>query len=207
MRAIIVGHGPSMLAEPMGSLIDEFDKVIRLKRCQGTLEEPDYYGTKTDIVGGSLTIAGHLRGIGNAKEYWVFLDSRHTDASPETLAGIPYIFRGYETLMDKDLCNYWDKQYRELRDDMGGPGHDHTSQGFKAIVYACHHLSPDELVLVGFDNVMTGRFTWSITRGPEWQHYPDHRWDVEHALLEKVQEEYPDTKIGWLLPDSEETND
>lgn len=204
MKAIIVGHGPSILGEKMGHLIDDFDKIIRLKRCQHTLDEPDYFGTKTDIVGGSLTIASQLRGIGNSPEYWIFLDSRHADVSRETLASIPFLFRGYECVMDRDLCTYWDEQYRQLRDKMGGPGHNHTSQGFKAIVYACQHLAPDELILVGFDNVMTGRFTWSITRGPEWQHYPDHRWDVEHALLEQVQREYPDTKLGWLLPDEEE---
>lgn len=201
MKAIIVGHGPSMLVEPMGHLIDEHDKVIRLKRCQDTLTQPDHYGTRTDIVGGSLTIAAHLRGIGGAREYWVFTDSRHEDTPQDTLASVPFLFRGNECILDDDLCRQWDTRYRALRDEMGGPGHNHTSQGFKAIIYACHHLAPEELVLVGFDNVMTGRFTWSITRGPEWQHYPDHRWDVEHKLLEQVQSDYPDTQIGWLLPD------
>jgi len=226
MKAIIVGHGPSILAEPMGMLVDEHDVVIRLKRCQQTLENPDYFGTKTDVVAGSLTIAGELKGIGGADEYWIFVDSRHENTHPDVLesakrylsrpqkkgptlnpelppVGSPEHFN--RVILDKELCDYWDQQYRNLRDEMGGEGHNHTSQGMKALIYAMHHLRPDELTLVGFDNIATGEFTWSITRGPEWQHYPDHRWDVEHRLLQQVANAYPHTAIGFLLPEDETT--
>ena len=91
MKAIIVGHGPSIMGEEMGHLIDEFDYVIRLKRCQHTLDLPQYFGKKTDIVGGSLTIAGALRDI-PAQQYWVFVDSRHTDTDPVVIKYAPTIF-------------------------------------------------------------------------------------------------------------------
>ena len=165
-----------MLWEPMGQIIDTYDKVIRLKRCQDTLKHPDYYGTKTDVIGGSLTIAGQLRGIGNAPEYWVFVDSRHTKFDPVELARVPQMFGNQRCILDKALCDDWDQRYRDKRDQMGGHGHNHTSQGFKAIVYALQHMTLDSLTLVGFDNVLTGEFTWSITRGPDWKKYPDHRW-------------------------------
>lgn len=202
MKAIIVGHGPSIMGEEMGSLIDEFDTVIRLKRCQETLKHPENFGSKTDIVAGSLTIAGALRDI-DADQYWVFVDSRHTDTDPILIERTPRIFEPAPCILDKPLCDSWDELYRSKRDEMGGQGHNHTSQGFKAIIYALHYLKPDELILVGFDNIYTGEFTWSITRGPKWKHYPDHRWDVEHALLEDVKKTY-NAKIGFLLPDIKE---
>lgn len=222
MRAIIVGHGPSVLVEPMGHLIDEFDVVIRLKRCQDTLKMPEHYGTKTDIVGGSLNISGQLKGIGDATQYWIFVDSRHEKAHPDTLTAAvqylasPNVPRGANdnrvvipntVILDKDLCDTWDAKYRSLRDYLGEKGHAHTSQGFKAIVYALEHLKPDELVLVGFDNVMSGEFTWSITRGPDWTHYPDHNWRTEHELLKQAELAYPKTKIGFLLPEAQDATE
>lgn len=202
MKAIIVGHGPSIMGEEMGELIDEFDIVIRLKRCQHTLDVPKNFGTKTTIVAGSLTIAGALRDI-EAEQYWVFVDSRHTDVDSAVLESAPKIFNPKPCKLDKNLCDSWDEIYRSKRDEMGGQGHNHTSQGFKAIVYALHFLKPDELVLVGFDNIYSGDFTWSITRGPEWKHYPDHRWDVEHVLIDELKKVY-NIPIGFLLPDTED---
>ena len=38
----------------------------------------------------------------------------------------------------------------------------------------------------GFDNVKTGTFTWSLMRGPDWEQYPDHRWDVEKEMARLV---------------------
>lgn len=199
----IVGHGPSMLMEEMGDIIDDCDIVVRLKETAvETLKYPKHYGTKTDIIGGSLTIAQKIARI-PAEQYWVFLDSRHEDVSRETLASVPYIFSPKEVIMDKGLCDDWDMRYRSLRDDMDGPGHNHTSQGFKAILYALHFLEPERLLLAGFDNVMTGKFSWSVTRGPEWQHYPDHRWDVENRLLGALQANYPKTELGFLIPEEE----
>ena len=200
MKPIIVGHGPSIMGEEMGKLIDEFDIVIRLKRCQHTLGLPQHFGKKTSVVAGRLTIAGALREI-QADAYWVLLDSRHTDTDQTIIDNVQNIF-DKPCILDQGLCNSWDEIYRSKRDDMGGQGHNHTSQGFKAILYALHFLAIDELILVGFDNIYSGDFTWSITRGPDWKHYPDHRWDVEHKLLTDLKKTY-DIPIGFLLPDME----
>ena len=63
------------------------------------------------------------------------------------------------------------------------------SAGLHAILYACH-LGYREIVLFGFDNVASGGFTWSVTRGPEWNQYPDHRWDIEREMVKLIGSEY-----------------
>jgi len=215
MKAIIVGHGSSMLAEPMGMLIDEFDYVIRLKRCHETLKEPDIYGTKTTHIGGSMGICGGLMDI-PANEYWAFTDSRHHDR-PELLDPIRRMFhkRKLPLFIDDELCRRWDKIFMDNRAEIDVHaqmknskyadeiGEKHTSQGFKGIVYACSHLDIDELVLVGFDNIHSGEFSWSVTRGPDWKQYPQHDWATEHRLIPLVAETY-NVKIGFLLPDVKE---
>ena len=217
-RAIIVGHGPSILAEKMGKLIDEFDYVIRLKRCHETLKEPDYYGTKTTHLGGSLGITGSLMDI-PADEYWGFSDSRHYhhDNVAERVRRM-FHQRQLPFWMDEELCRKWDKIFMDNRSmEVLDPrmqnskyadeiGEKHTSQGFKGIVYACERLDIDELVLVGFDNIYTGGFTWSVTRGPKWKQYPKHDWKTESRMIPLVEEEY-NVKIGFLLPDVEEESE
>jgi len=64
------------------------------------------------------------------------------------------------------------------------------SAGFHTILYACQFLKPETITLAGFDNVESGGFTWSITRGPKWDKYPDHRWDMEHDLIGDVEREF-----------------
>ena len=69
-------------------------------------------------------------------------------------------------------------------------GHLHMSSGLHALLYACYWLKPKRVNMVGYDNVKTGAFTWSITRGPEWGHYPDHRWDIEHKMVHEIAEQF-----------------
>ena len=209
MKAIIVGHGPSMLAEPMGEEIDSHDIVIRMKRCQELLKQPEYFGTKTDVVCGSFTIATQLKKI-PAEEYWVFMDSRHGDKSPEAM--IEH-FSPKKCIIDKDLCDSWNENYRAWR-DQAGPietpdqvkeftplGHNHMSAGLHTLIYACDFLDVDVVHLIGCDNLATGKWAWSLTRGPEYTNYPDHRWDVEHKIVPMVAEAY-NQKIGYILPEA-----
>jgi hypothetical protein len=64
------------------------------------------------------------------------------------------------------------------------------SAGFHTILYTCRFLKPETITLAGFDNLESGGFTWSITRGPKWDKYPDHRWDMEHDLIGDVEREF-----------------
>jgi hypothetical protein len=210
MRAVIVGHGPSIFGEKMGVEIDGFDVVIRQKRCQETLKHPDYYGTRTDVVSGSWTIAKGLRGI-PANEYWVFLDSRHNEVTEGQIDAMRAHFEPARCVIDEPLCSTWNEAYRALRtpytlgeqmerkgtsDDRG---HTHMSAGLHTLIYACSQY--DEVVLVGCDNLASGKFTWSVTRGPDWQKYPDHRWDIEHKMIPTIANHF-DTKIGYLFPEA-----
>lgn len=201
MDVVIVGHGPSLLSARQGERIDSFDKVIRQKRCQETLKYPEQYGTRKDVVCGSWTIRAELWKVGTP-EIWVFMDSRH-EKVPEVEVQAAQR-QGWR--VNRGLCNEWNGRYRNRRTAYTRPegmaefdplGHPHLSAGFHALLYACHFLKPRSVTLAGFDNVETGRFTWSITRGPEWSQYPDHRWDIEHEMLQDVQNEW-DVEVKFL---------
>ena len=190
-----MGHGPSLLEKRAGSLIDSFDVVVRQKRCQETLKYPEIYGTRKDVVCGSWTIAPELPQVG-AGEVWVFMDSRHEGVSDEAVREAE---RRIPCRIDRSLCSTWNRLYRLRRTPYDRPkgmqefdplGHPHLSAGFHTLLYACHFLKPERVTLAGFDNIETGRFTWSITRGPDWGRYPDHRWDIEHEMLKDVADEF-----------------
>lgn len=210
MAAVIVGHGPSVLMEPMGELIDAYDFVVRMKRCQETLKHPQHYGTRTDAVCGSWTIAAELKRI-DAGEYWIFLDSRHDDVNDYQIERMAEHFAPRPMLLDREICATWNARYRdartpfELHDQMETKrtsddlGHTHMSAGLHALIYACRRFG--EVHLVGFDNVMSGDFTWSVTRGPQWDKYPDHRWDVEREMVGRIANEYG-ALVGALIPEA-----
>lgn len=219
MNAIIVGNGPSILMEEMGPLIDEYDCVIRMKRCSDQLALPQYFGTKTNILAGSLTIAAHLKDI-QSELYWILLDSRHdTPEAKQLLADLKEVhYRTRKMEVFPAVAKQWRDSYMELRDSQPVPelhpqmrpskycddrGEKHPSQGFQTLVYAAATGDFDRITLVGFDNLMTGEFTWSVTRGPKWDHYPQHRWDIEYQMLPMIEEEYG-IQIGYMLPDLQE---
>ena len=213
-RCIIVGHAPSMLLEEMGELIDGYDTVIRLKNCRQTLMKPEFYGTKTDIVGGSLTIAGQLRDL-TSEKFWIWTDSRHEGWEwNDQINALPHIFTNKRVFIDRDLCNTWNTTYRNMREATPdhnwdeamrasrydtGEGENHMSQGLHALVYACALLKPDAVDLIGFDNVLTGEFNWSVTRGEDWDKYPRHRWDIENKMVDIISKHY-DVPVVCPLP-------
>lgn len=192
---IIVGHGPSLLDIPRGAVIDAHDTVIRMKFPP---KEKEFYGGKTDIMGGSLTIAQRLTELpGDMK--WVFLDSRHANLSATAIDhALPGLFANKKLQYNKSLCDQWDHMYRQYRTPIAfdsvmtdSPSSDslgerHLSQGFKALLYTAYYIKPRTVNVVGFDNIKNGYFTWSVTRGEDWTKYPKHRWDVEHKMLDML---------------------
>jgi hypothetical protein len=188
-----VGHGPSLLQKRLGEWIDSFDFVIRQKRCQETLKHPDIYGTRKDAVCGSLSIAPALSLVG-AEEIWVFMDSRHAHVSDEQVEEFQKEWR-----IDRELCDNWNARYRARRTpyekheqmrEFDSIGHPHLSAGFHTLIYASEFLKPKTIALAGFDNVRNGSFTWSITRGPDWRNYPDHRWDIENKMVSDIEDQF-----------------
>jgi hypothetical protein len=218
MKVVIVGHGPSLLAGKLGKEIDAHDVVVRLKRCQETLIYPETYGAKTDYLAGSFNIASQLPQVTTpSKGFWVFLDSRHGDVTDDQILNLRrYMERTAPTVIDKGLCERWQEIYREMREpstcdkrQVRGNysdtdlGHNHMSQGAMAIIHAAALLNPESITLAGFDNIVTGGFTWSVTRGPDWDKYPDHNWETENRLVERVMEEYC-VPINILMPEEKE---
>lgn len=195
MKIAIVGHGPSLQSAGLGPIIDSHDIVIRQKAIAHNLvcTYPKDFGKKTSIICGSYTIRESLFWDVNAK-IWVFVDSRHSDIN------IPADNR---FIILKDVCNYWNNIYRSLRTNnyirhkkmtihktSSDVGHNHMSCGLHTIIYACEILKPKKLTLFGFDNIKSGAFTWSLTRGESWDQYPDHRWDVEQTLVKNISDKY-----------------
>ena len=191
----IIGHGPSILNSNLGSSIDSYDTVIRQKAVSQSLVHnyPKDFGTKTSIICGSYTIKEALLWE-PAANIWVFVDSRHEKLNIATDLRF--------TLL-KDKCDYWNNFYRSLRTDdftrhekmtthatSSDVGHNHMSCGLHTIMYACEILKPKKLTLFGFDNISSGKFNWSLTRGPDWNQYPDHRWDIEKEMLLVLADRY-----------------
>lgn len=197
MDAIIIGHGPSLLERREGVRIDLHTFVIRQKRCWDLMKVPQVYGTKTTAICGSWTIRKQLKQV-PAHFYWAFLDSRHGEVTEDELDKAAD--QGFETR--RTLCDHWNERYRQMRtpfemwpqserkatsDDLG---HTHMSGGLHTLLYTCELLKPKRIILAGYDNVRTGTFTWSLARGPEWNQYPDHRWDIENKMVPIIASEY-----------------
>lgn len=198
---VIVGHGPSLLEKRAGAEIDSHDFVVRLKRSKDLLRYPEIYGARADAVCGSWTIRRELADV--APLVWVFMDSRHDSVPDEEVERAEMEI---PCRIERELCRYWNRVYRAMRTPYEMPngmqqfdplGHPHMSAGMHAIVYAAAILPCERITLAGFDNIETGTFTWSVTRGPDWMQYPDHRWDVEHELIKQVSDEF-DVEIAFL---------
>lgn len=181
----IVGHGPSLLSrEDTGPAIDKSDCVVRMKQAGFELMRgfPQSVGRKVDFWGGSYTICEVVRKLALlcGVPAWVWVDSRHENT--------PILSTGL--VIDKVLCDEWDARYREIMERCKEAGeHRHTSQGTKAILYACQFLRPSSIQLWGCDNLKSGKPGWSLTRGRGWN-YPDHNWHAERELLSDIEREF-----------------
>jgi hypothetical protein len=196
---VIVGHGPSLLGKPRGDLIDSYDFVVRQKQAKLN----PFTGYKTDAIVGSWN---QMRPI--PQQLWIFIDSRFDYLTEENFQMARDRFNA---CIDADLCREWDARYRARRTPLGPipehikqhpiasdeRGHKHMSSGLHALLYACEFLRPRTVDLIGFDNVRTGEFTWSVTRGEDWKNYPDHRWDVERDMIPEIEKEW-DVEVRFI---------
>ena len=114
----IVGHGPSMLANTFGARINAHDNVIRLKRSEAYLGQPDQFGTKTDFVCGSWTIKDALQASYPDARVWAFVDSRHDHI--RDAQALQWANANNAIVLPK-TCRGWNQDYRDLRPDFGPP--------------------------------------------------------------------------------------
>lgn len=216
MKVAIVGHGPSLLKRQRGKDIDAHDVVVRIKRSWQLPEiYPEFYGTRTDIVCGSMTLGEgvikpwHDKGV---RKFWIFVDQRTKDLPTAMEEALHRDYGGVHC--DRALCEKWRNRYIDLRwpierdpqqvmnallsDEMG---HRHQSAGSHAIMYALDVLKPKSISLYGMDSLTSGVFVWSITRGPEYKTYPDHNWRAEKELLLAMATDY-----GYSIVEKEPQN-
>lgn len=187
----IVGHGPSMSKSGYGEEIDSHDIVIRLKRSIHLLLQNKDFGTKYDVAAGSLHILPLMKDMLITSNVNIPLmclfDSRHEKLEDWQVQVILTDCFPYSVISKRDVCNDLDVIYRSKLDANDKTSERHTSQGLKALWLAGHLYPNSTIDLYGFDNVKTGTFTWSLTRGEDWDKYPNHRWDIEHNMIPFIQ--------------------
>lgn len=163
---VVVGHGPSIVGKRLGPWLDE-QTVVRLKWAE--IPNPEDWGTRTDYVCASSPefrrkrVARHLAPL--ACELW-FLSEHYHEAPPGTRKA------------SNDWFKYWER-YK-----VPGSKLDKPSTGLRAVFCAVEFLKPDEIGLLGFDNVLHPE------RKPttKWFHAPGkfmyaHEPTAEHRAL------------------------
>lgn len=187
----VVGHGPSLAGRQLGSEIDRADLVVRMKWHRDLTSRPEIFGSRTDIAASSFTVAKRLPELWpDVTQFIVAHDSRTYSVSAEQENAVLAIFqknKAFSLWMDKALCLFWDGIYRGLasRDD-----EPHTSSGFHVLMFLGKYFPSSKVRLYGFDSMLSGNWTWSLTRGPDWEKYPKHRFDIEKQMLGMLRAAY-----------------
>lgn len=156
-KVVVVGNGPSAIAEERGAEIDAANAVIRMNFYRiGGYER--FVGTRTDFWVSHMNWFPEendylLTGLDKLKAVWVFArrggcDEGEKDiwedvppAYQKQLRGIPLVNTGYD----------W---YFELHKEVGDF---RPSCGYGAIALILLRLRPTELLLIGFDFILTGK--------------------------------------------------
>jgi hypothetical protein len=166
MKAIIIGHGPSIKNARLGGLIDNFDGyIIRLtnRSWQNSLD----YGTKVDYVCASSEFKRlHLVFEESKAKYetWIYAHkSKGLKELKKTVIG-ELKSSGFDPVICRKEVIPWLGRYKEIygkyREET--PRNKsrkflkHFSQGLAAIIIAIQRLEIEELLLLGFDNLLLG---------------------------------------------------
>ena len=185
MKAIIIGHGPSLLGAKKGQEIDSFDAVIRLKWGYKSYQVPDStdqdYGIKTDYLLSTFRTWAGYKEV-KVKEYWGYENvfcGRNMFLISQQMASPIWV--------DYEGTKYWLAIYNSMR-TWGLP---HVSTGLAAVWYACRRLELESLTIAGYDNTIAGTSAGykSVWRNLEYK-YPQHRWDLEHDMLPLITAKY-----------------
>jgi hypothetical protein len=180
VRAVVVGHGPSLKGAGLGKSIDSCDWVIRLKNCSRLLSEKEDYGTKTDVMCSSTEVLHNLPKI-KAKEYWGY--PKRGSYSHEAVEWLRKAVEYKPVHVPLELCNLWNCFFQEL-----GGKHPNVSTGTAALIIALDRLPVRTIYLAGFDNVMDPsikgyRATVSTPFNAGGTKDTGHDWHTENKML------------------------
>jgi len=183
----IVGHGQSPLDRGWGPRIDE-TIVIRLK--DPSWQNKEDYGTRVDCMCASTeTLPVMLdykkvpkRYFGQPKKgSW----NPTVEASFRSRAQAPLV-------IPIDLFLTWNAIFKTLgREEVRN-----FSLGMFAILCACEFLKAEEIMLVGFDNLLgPDRPEYHKANKGKWVTH--HDWKAENRMLPIVEEKYGVTIVGF----------
>ena len=173
MNAAIVGHGPKLLVNSLGYLIDQHDIVVRLKNgVDLSNENPINFGSKTDFVAASqLILSGEApieqyKEISGDKEFWVFNNREEVEHPP--------------------FLSRWVKYYNQVMGILTAAPY--FSTGTAAVIMTCEYRSPDNISLFGFDAYLNPSAPYINAFGKVIK--KGHLWALERLLIEQVASHY-----------------
>lgn len=182
MKVIIVGHGPSLIGKGLGSVIDNYDLVVRLKGCVSVLGTPDY-GSRCDVLCMSTEVLGLAKNT-KPEVFWLYPKRGLFNKQD---VGMFVAEVGKPVLLPLELCINWNEHFRNM-----GATHPNVSTGMAAILIAAEYMTPEQITLAGFDTLIDPKVTFtrndSIPRTGTG--VITHDWVKENVLLKQLSERY-----------------
>ena len=182
MNIIIVGHGPSLIGKKLGGVIDSYDLVVRLKGSASVLGTEDY-GKRCDVLCMSTEVVG-LGYIAKPEVFWLYPKKGDYDR-----VAIGTFVGGCErpVLLPLGMFRDWNKSFVER-----GAKHPNVSTGMAAIMIAGIYMSPETIVLAGFDSLVNPEvpFTRNNAIPRTGTGVITHDWEIENVFLKELSESY-----------------
>ena len=181
MKIVIVGHGRSLVGKGLGSTIDSYDLVVRLKGSAGVLGTEDY-GKRCDV----LCMSTEVVGIGYSFKpeiFWLYPKKGYYDKS---VIGTFVGDMGRPVLIPLELCNEWNTKFRQTAT------HQNISTGLAAILIAAYYLRPESICLAGFDTLIDPGIPFERNNAIPRTGIGliNHDWKKENELLKQMSEQY-----------------
>lgn len=153
MRIAVIGHGPEPVGQGWGTDIDAHDRVVRLHDWDW--QDAGDYGTRYDY--GVLPGPGIARALKSAvrapENGWLV----YSPYQPLDRAYVTDGIMGRPVLDVRDHAIAWFERLARFN-ARSFRGRAALTRGASAILLTAHVLSPTELTLVGFNNIIEGRF-------------------------------------------------
>jgi len=182
MTVCIVGHGPSLIGASLGSKIDSYPTIVRMKHCFKLLMNQRDFGKRTDYMCSSTEVMPNMLPV-KAKEYWCYPKrGRWNKALELQMKHVPYI-------IPLELCEKWNVWFRNQKSERGDiPNY---STGMAAIIITMDRLRPKKIVLAGFDSLLNPEIPYTSTLSDRsYLNQIGHDWKIENRMLDLLSKEY-----------------